>query len=103
MRWAAIAVACPAAGEEAAAAALEQAGCAGAAITDVAGEGPVSGPGLSRVTGYLPVDDRLERRLEELQQRLRELRGWGVPVGDGSLSVRWIDEEDWAHAWKRFF
>lgn len=103
MRWAAIAVTCPAAGEEAAAAALELAGCAGAAISGPSLDGPVERPGLSVVTGYLPVDDRLERRLELLQERLRELAGWGVPVGDGELSVRWVEEEDWAHAWKRFF
>jgi ribosomal protein L11 methyltransferase len=103
MRWAAIAVSCPPAGEEAAAAALEQAGCAGAAITPTVEGGPVERPGLSVVTGYLPVDDRLERLLETLQQRLHDLAEWGVPVGDGSLSVRWVEEEDWAHAWKRFF
>jgi ribosomal protein L11 methyltransferase len=103
VRWAEIGVECPAAGEEPVAAAMMAVGCAGAAVASAQTEGAALGPGLLRITGYLPVDDRLEGRLVELRGKLRDLREWGLPLGEQPLTVRWAEDEDWAQAWKRFF
>src|SRR5437868_30087 len=103
MRWAAITIECLADGEEPAAAALVEIGCGGAAVEPARGRGPVERPGLLRVTGYLPVDDRLESRLTALTRRLELLRDLGLPAGSGRVVVSWVEEEDWAHAWKSFF
>jgi ribosomal protein L11 methyltransferase len=54
------------------------------------------------ITGYLPVDDRLEERLEGLRERLAVLRESGLDPGDG-LAVRFVQDEDWAEAWKAYF
>jgi ribosomal protein L11 methyltransferase len=103
MRWAAISIECPAAVEEAVADALMEVGCGGAAAEQVRGEGSAGRPGLLRVTGYLPVDDRLETRLAALTGRLNSLTAYGLPPARSGLIVRWVEDEDWAHAWKSFF
>jgi ribosomal protein L11 methyltransferase len=103
MRWAAISLECAPEGEEPVASILVGIGCGGAAVEPVSQGGPVEWPGRLRVTGYLPVDDRLEDRLSALSTGLEKARGCGLPVGSGSVTVRWVEEEDWAHAWKQFF
>ncbi|MBC9785037.1 50S ribosomal protein L11 methyltransferase [Heliobacterium chlorum] len=59
--------------------------------------------GMIRLKVYLPVDERIEERLNLLQE---ELSAWERSQ-DGSSAHAWtmtdILEEDWAHAWKAFF
>jgi ribosomal protein L11 methyltransferase len=49
------------------------------------------------------VDDRLEGALEELRGRLASLREYDLDPGDGELTIRFVEEEDWAEAWKAFY
>jgi ribosomal protein L11 methyltransferase len=61
----------------------------------------VARPQQPAVTGYLPADDRLEDRRQDLEQRLCRLarrQGFGY-----SVRYRAVDEEDWAESWKEFF
>jgi ribosomal protein L11 methyltransferase len=96
MRWAAIRAACPPESEEPVAACFTEIGCGGVLIETAPDEGRLS------VTGYLPVDDRLEERLAGLRQRLAVLRECGLDPGDG-VTVRFVQDEDWAEAWKAYF
>jgi len=68
-------------------------GCGGVAIK---GDAPVL------VISYLPVDDRLEERLEAIQEGIRDLRRFGIEPGTDELVVRYV-EEDWAESWKEQF
>lgn len=81
MRWAEMEIA--AAGDE-----QEQ---YAALLTEVAGCQGWSGDATT-VKGYLPVDERLEAAL----WALREAAGREV-------TVRFVQEEDWANAWKQYF
>jgi ribosomal protein L11 methyltransferase len=53
------------------------------------------------VTGYLPADDRLEGRRQDLEVRLSRLadrQGFVYNLRYGT-----VEEEDWAESWKDFF
>jgi ribosomal protein L11 methyltransferase len=58
-------------------------------------------PESNAVTGYLPVDERLNQGCLELNQ---QLIGLSARLGM-SYDVRYnpVDEEDWAESWKAFF
>jgi ribosomal protein L11 methyltransferase len=88
-RWAAIEIEVSGDAQEIVGALLmEVAGCQGFMATPVA------------VTGYLPVDDRLENTLLALRAAIKEspdLRG------KRDLTIRFVQEEDWANAWKQYF
>ena len=95
MRWAEITIEAGSAAADAVNQCLYTVGCNGVVLRD--SEEP------PRVTGYLPVDDRLEIRLEQLQEALIALPAFGV-IGAGSeLTLRTVEEEDWATAWKAFY
>ena len=52
------------------------------------------------VRAYVPVDDRAPEKQSALEQALWHLRTiW--PVGE--LSVREVDEQDWANVWKKHY
>jgi len=93
LRWAEIRVETSTAAHEAVADIMTRNGCGGVAIK---GDAPVL------VISYLPVDDRLEERLEAIQEGIRDLRRFGIEPGTDELVVRYV-EEDWAESWKEQF
>src|SRR5437763_14310182 len=116
MRWAEIRIRVLPASVEAVSAVLNSAGCNGVAVEDpnavssdpfaewvVRDEGTRSSAGVPCcVTGYLPVDDRLEPALDDLSARLDLLRQSGIDPGVGPR-LRPLGEEAWAEAWKAQF
>jgi ribosomal protein L11 methyltransferase len=73
----------------------------GVLLTDVAGCHGFSAT-TQAVTGYLPVDERLEDALIRLRSALDgapEL----FPPGSAEITIRFVAEEDWATAWKQYF
>jgi ribosomal protein L11 methyltransferase len=34
---------------------------------------------------------------------LKELRAYGLEVGEAKVKTNWVDEEDWANAWKEYY
>jgi ribosomal protein L11 methyltransferase len=99
MKWAAIRATCSPESEEPVAACFIDAGCDGVHIESARS----SAGSACAITGYLPVDDRLEGALARLQESLAALRDFGIDPGDGRLTTRPIQDEEWAEAWKRFF
>ncbi|MES2463013.1 MAG: 50S ribosomal protein L11 methyltransferase [Armatimonadota bacterium] len=53
----------------------------------------------SSVTGYLPVDERLENTLLTLRSALSN----DFPASTPEITIRFVAEEDWADAWKQYF
>jgi ribosomal protein L11 methyltransferase len=115
MRWADITLRVPPASVEPVSAVLNVIGCAGVVVHDpnAVSSDPFADWSLSdgiptpkaapaRVTGYLPVDDRLESLLDDLQARLQILRESGIDAGDG-VTLRTVDDESWADAWKAYY
>jgi ribosomal protein L11 methyltransferase len=61
----------------------------------------VARPQQPAVAGYLPADDRLEGRRQDLEQRLSRLAiDQDFTYG---IQYRAVEEEDWAESWKAFF
>src|SRR3569833_827332 len=56
-----------------------------------------------QVSGYVPVDDRLEMRLDNLTEALQKLPEYGVEGSGSELTLRYVEEDDWANAWKAFY
>lgn len=99
MRWAEISIDALAESADAATNILLDNGCAGASESE-----NVNGSSDTvRVTGYLPVDDLLESRLNPIRQSVRLLPALGLPLASEDVTVRWVDDQDWAEAWKKYF
>lgn len=61
-------------------------------------------PDLDQVTvrGYLPAAGDLPQRRQRLDAGLARLRSLGLGRV-GSVQARWVEDADWAHAWKQYF
>lgn len=55
------------------------------------------------IVGYFPVDDTLEEKLRYLRDFLGYLSDEGLEERSPEYRVTFVQEEDWASAWKRFF
>ena len=95
MRWAEISIDAGPEATDAVGAALYAVGCGGFEVREAA-QPPA-------VAGYLPVDDRLEDRLGLLKDALAALPGYGVTGAGTDLTLRYVEEADWANAWKAFY
>lgn len=62
----------------------------------------VSDDGTIVLKGYFssPLDERV---LATMEARLRSLEQFGLEVGFLELKAAIVDEEDWAHAWKKHY
>ena len=95
MRWAEIQIDADADAVDAVGAALYAAGCGGFEVRET-----LLPPA---VAGFLPVDDRLEERLEQLGAALEQLPGYGVTGAGTEMTLRYVEEADWATAWKAYY
>ncbi len=95
MRWAEISVDAEPQAGDAVSEALRRAGCDGVYMRDT-----LQPP---QVTGYLPADDRLEARLDGLQVALQTLPSFGIVGAGTALTLRTVEEADWANAWKAYY
>lgn len=113
MRWAEISLLTSPVPVEAVSSVFTECGCAGVMVVDprAVSSDPFAEPReysdepgseLCTVTGYLPVDDRLEAALDEIQTRLGILVECDLDVST-ELTLRVVDDAGWADAWKSYF
>lgn len=95
MRWAHISVEADEAAIDAVGNCLNEIGCGGFVVDER--------PTPRLVSGYVPVDDRLETRLDELSASLSALAGFGVEGAGTEITLTYVEEDDWANAWKAFY
>lgn len=95
MRWTEILIEAAPEAVDAVGAALNTVGCGGFEVRETA-QPPA-------IAGYLPVDDRLEDRLASLKDALARLPEYGVTGAGTDLTLRYVEEADWANAWKAFY
>lgn len=95
MRWAEILIEAGAEAIDAVGVALNTVGCGGFEVRETA-QPPA-------VAGYLPVDDRIEDRLAQLKEALARLPEYGIMGAGTDLTLRYVEEADWANAWKAFY
>lgn len=91
MRWAEISVEATCGSADAVTDILIREGCGGTASSCSsvsAYEAPTT------VSAYLPVDDSLEGRLARIREHVRALPDYGVDIGSGEITVRWVEDDD---------
>lgn len=94
MRWADIEVTTTPQAQDAVSSIMMDHGCGGVAI---------QGDALVVLRCYLPVDDQLEDRLLLIRNRIKELPDHGIDIGEGEITVKYAEDQDWAEAWKAFY
>lgn len=56
------------------------------------------------VKAYLPVDSsELFDVVEELKEQLVQLTEYGLDIGKALIAVNDVHEDEWAHAWKKYY
>jgi len=100
MRWAEISVDVECGSAEAVTNILMDEGCGGT-VTEHSFARPFENSVL--VKGYLPVDDTLEKRLESIRRRVALLPDFGLQVESDGITVKWVEDDDWATAWRKYF
>lgn len=100
MRWIELSVEAEAASVDAVIDILVDADTGGAVIGKTFDDSPEN---PNRVTAYLPVDDRLEERLNRVRRRVRLLPTFGLELKSDDISITWIEDQEWETAWKKHF
>lgn len=56
------------------------------------------------ISGYFAnAADRLENMIELLNSRIQELPEFSIDIGEASIKVKEVREEDWANEWKQYY
>ncbi|MCF6095931.1 50S ribosomal protein L11 methyltransferase [Thermovorax subterraneus] len=55
------------------------------------------------VTGYLPESEQVNELIQEIGRRIAELPRYGLDLGSGEMEVSFVEESDWANAWKAYY
>ena len=100
MRWVELSIQATSASVDAVTNILVEAGCGGSVIDPAANTALNSS---AKVTGYLPVDDRLEDRLTTVRNRIRLLPSFGLELASDDVTITWLDDQQWETAWKKHF
>lgn len=100
MRWVEITIEATDATVDAVTSIMMAQGCGGTAVTQV-----IDTPSQNQtdVIGYLPVDDRIEDRLQAIRQGITSLPDFGLELRSDGIGIKWVADEDWATAWKQHF
>ncbi|WHX27552.1 50S ribosomal protein L11 methyltransferase [Virgibacillus halodenitrificans] len=56
-----------------------------------------------RIKGYLPVNSFLSETIEEIKQAINNLSTYGIELGQNTISLNEVDEEEWSTAWKKYY
>ncbi len=100
MRWAEVSVEATCGSADAVTEILMEEGCGGTAVSCSSASALED---TAEIRGYLPVDDSLEARLERIRERVRSLPDHGLTIGSGDISVKWVQDDEWATAWRKYF
>ncbi|MCG0274762.1 MAG: 50S ribosomal protein L11 methyltransferase [Thermosediminibacteraceae bacterium] len=55
------------------------------------------------VTGYLPESEKMNELLQEISRRISELPKFGLDLGSGEMEISFVEESNWADAWKAYY
>jgi ribosomal protein L11 methyltransferase len=100
MRWVEITIQATDESTEAVSNILTEEGCGGTAASNLVESDKNT---INNIIGYLPVDDRLEDRLQHIRERVQELPELGLNLVTDEITIKWVQDEEWAAAWKKFF
>ena len=56
-----------------------------------------------RIKSYFVANEDVLSTIEDIQIAIEQLRTYQIEIGEGTITTRIVDEEDWAHAWKKYY
>ena len=57
----------------------------------------------TRVKGYFLAEEFGENKLKAIEQHVAKLDEFGLDKGKGIVTIREVNDEDWATAWKKYY
>jgi ribosomal protein L11 methyltransferase len=103
MRWAEVTLVATPEGADAITEILISEGSGGVATVDLSARDLDGCRERIPLAAYFPVDDRLEATLERVKNRTEALGDLGIDSGGAEITIKFVEDEDWATAWKSFF
>jgi len=103
MRWAEVALVTELEAAETVADILISEGCGGVAAADSSARVKGRLRAKTRLAAYFPVDERLPATLDRIKTRIESLTDFGPNDARGEMTVKFVEDADWAEAWKSFF
>lgn len=55
------------------------------------------------VKAYFPENEQINHKVKELEKQFEDLKKYDFDVGELKITLTTMEEDDWAHAWKRFY
>lgn len=52
---------------------------------------------------YISEERNVMELFETIKQKVSALTGFGIDIGEGSVSLGQVNEEDWANEWKKYY
>ena len=52
---------------------------------------------------YISEERNVMELVETIKQKVSALSGFGIDIGEGSVSLGQVNEEDWANEWKKYY
>jgi ribosomal protein L11 methyltransferase len=52
---------------------------------------------------YFSEVSHTDQLVKEVEKCLLELKGYGLDIGVSDIQTSWVDDEDWANAWKTYY
>ncbi|MDO8682940.1 MAG: 50S ribosomal protein L11 methyltransferase [Armatimonadota bacterium] len=101
MRWAEVTLVTSSEAADAVTDILLSERCGGVASADPSSR--VNGQVKQNLAAYFPVDERLPATLDRIKGRVESLSDFGFSGNSPELTVKFVEDEDWATAWKSFF
>lgn len=59
--------------------------------------------GEAVIQGYFADTTDMDAVIAEIKPRIKELASYGIDAGKAEITVKQVDEESWATAWKQYF
>ncbi|KQL58021.1 MULTISPECIES: 50S ribosomal protein L11 methyltransferase [Bacillaceae] len=55
------------------------------------------------VKAYFPMNDAFERTIAEVEDRIKGLVAFDIPIAPGTTGYVEVNDDDWANAWKKYY
>ncbi|CAM2783135.1 50S ribosomal protein L11 methyltransferase [Latilactobacillus sakei] len=102
MEWTKVTVATVNEAVEAIANILTEAGAEGIQIEDASINDTLVGD-VAAVSAFFPETVFVPEKLPLIRQRVLQLTEFGLSIGEGSVNLQQVADDDWATAWKKYY
>ncbi|WP_066872422.1 50S ribosomal protein L11 methyltransferase [Clostridium mediterraneense] len=55
------------------------------------------------VKAYFAETENIEETIKYIEEKIAEIKDWGIDIGEGKVLTEAMKEEDWANNWKKYY